>query len=614
MTEQQAIALLGDVVQTDKRHKHYYHTIKRAKEYKAFITGEGMEEYVRQVERREDDESYRQRLDITINITETICAEVIDPEFKLPRSNSIERTLIYTDNDKNKKDQFDDIVRKFWDNKFSVDRFMGKKWIELNNIDPNAFIVIDWKPNEDGSRIRPYPVEYLSENVINYRVVNGILEWVVVHRPEDGEDPEMFILYTKTNTVIFKRRDDVEWGYKTDITFYQTFPIQDFQGAVGAIKGKKSVFDIYVPRPHGLGFVPGFFVGFATDLVTRETYVSFIHKAIPILKKIVKANSEQDVSMAFHAFPQKVQYVKPCPECGGNVRRPDGNICHTCEGTGIDHSEVHKSGQDVLLIPRPKDKEDMMELSKMIHYVGSDVKLLDFLDRVIEKWAKRCKQAVYNSEVFSRPVVAETAYAKNVDLQNVYDALWPMAEAYATTYNFIIEAIGKITELDENLVHNLSFRKDFKMKSLTDLYQDLALIGTSQADEFVKRAIEDDIAEILYEDDPRELLRYRTMNHFFPFNGKTKDEIKMIVSSGNVPREIKVLWSNFSYIFDELELEYKGMSVDFYSMSREKQKVAIDKKVKELTDKTEVETDIILRDELSNVTTRGAGEDVGAEG
>ncbi len=594
MTEQQAVALLQDVVQNDKRHKHYFHTVNRAKEYKAFITGEGMEKYVKQVERREDEESYNQRLSITINITETICSEVIDPQYKLPRSNSIERTLLYADNDRTKYDQLSGIIRQFWDNKFSVDRYMGKSWIELNNIDPNAFVVIDWKSNEDGSRIRPYPVEYLSEQVINYRKVNGVLEWVVVHRPEDGEDPEMFILYTKDNTVIFKRRQDFEWTYDTDIHFYQAFPITDFQAQVAVVKSRTAYYDIFVPRPHRLGFVPGFFVGFSTDLSTRDTYVSTIHKAFPVLKKIVKANSEQDVSMAFHAFPQKVQYVKPCPECGGNVRRPDGNICGHCEGTGIDHSEVHKSGQDVLLIPRPKDKEDMMELSKMIHYVGSDVRLLEYLDTVIDKWTKRCKQAVYNSEVFSRPAVAETAYSKNVDLQNVYDALWPMAEAYSTTYNFIIDAISKITQLDDKLVHNLSFRKDFKMKSLTDLYQDLAVVGTSQADEFVKRAIEDDIAEILYEDDPHELKRYKAMNHFFPFNGKGKDEIKMIVTSNTTPKAIKVLWSNFSYIFDELELEQKQKGVNLYDMNRDKQKALIDKKVEDILSKVDEETDLMI--------------------
>lgn len=609
MTQEESIALLKEVVQGQRRHKHYYHTVKRADEYKAFITGKGMDKYVKKVSRRETDEAWKQRLDITIHISETICSELIDPEYKLPRSNSIERTFLYTDNNRDKHNELTSIMRKFWDNKYSVDRYMGRPWIELNNIDPNAFVVIDWKTNDDGSRIRPYPVEYMSSQVIDYREVNGVLKWIVLHRPEEGEDPEMYLLYTPSQTIIFRREYYEEWSYASDIEFFQEFPVKDFQaGKVAAIKMNTEYYDMYVPKPHNLGYIPGFFVGFATDLETRRTYVSAIHKAIPILKKITKANSEQDISMAFHAFPQKIQYVKPCPECGGNVRGPDGNICTKCQGSGIDHDEVHQSGQDVLLVPRPKDKEDMIELDKMIHYVGNDVKLLKFLDDVIEKWTKKCKQAVYNSEVFSRPAVSETAYSKNVDLQNVYDALWPMAEAYSTTYNFIVDTIADITDLKENLVHNLSFRKDFKMKSPSDLYQDLAVVGQASASEFVKRDIENDIAQIMYEDDPRELRKYYTQNHFFPFNGKTKEEIRLIIASPLIPKKIKVLWANFSYLFDEIELDQRDKNIDFYMLSRDKQKEILDAKVEALADKLEDDEPIMIPDDTEPVQRGEEGE------
>jgi len=131
------------------------------------------------------------------------------------------------------------------------------------------------------------------------------------------------------------------------------------------------------------------------------------------------------------------------------------------------------------------------------------------------------------------------------------------------------------------------------MKSLTDLYQDLSVIGQSGADEFVKKAVEDDIAQILYEDDPRELLKYQTMNHFFPFNGKGQDEIKMIVANPRLTtEEVRVLWANFSYIFDEIELDFKNQRVDFYQLPRDKQKEALDAKVSEIIEKNQQEIDL----------------------
>ncbi len=583
MKQQDAINLLKDIVLMGRQHKYYHKTVEVAKECRAFITGEGVEKYVPQFPRREDEKAYKQRLDITVNVTETVCGNVIDPQYKLPRSNSIEKRLFYLDRDNKKEDAMKDLIDRFWDGKYSLDSYMGKSWVELNNLDPNAFVVIDWKYNADGQRVRPYPVEYLSKHVINYNKQHGDLRWVCVHRPPDEVDPEMYILYTKDYTVMFRRVEDKDHTYK-DITYFQKFPIPNYEKRVAAVADSElAYFDVFVHKPHNLGKVPGFFVGFITDMATRNTYASAIHKAIPILKKIVKANSELDLILSLHTFPQKVQYVNPCPECNGNGRLVSGVICDVCDGTKIDRKDIHESSQDVMYVPRPKDKEDQMDLSKMVHYVEYSVDLFKAVDEFVDKNIRRCKEAVYNSEVFTRGNVPETAYQKNLDLQNVYDALWPMAEAYKYTYNFIVDVIARVAQLDKGLVHHLSFKKDFKMKSLTDLYEDLAKVGQSGADEFVKRGIEDDIAKKLYEDSPRSLLRYHTMNHFFPFSGKTKEEIQTIMTTPRlVKEEVKVLYAGFAYIFDELDMEYRKMKVDFYRIPREEQKAALDRKVKEI--------------------------------
>jgi hypothetical protein len=589
MNQQDAILIVKDIIQGGLRHRNYARTVEKATKYKRYITGEGIEKEMLRFSKREDDAAFTHRMEITSNITETVCANLIDPQYKLPRSNSIEKRFAYVSPDNTKYDTLSGILAKFWENSKSVDDYMSKAWIELNNIDPNAFVAIDWKANTNGERIKPYPVEYLSDQVYHFNKKNGDLTWVCVHREEDSPDPETYILYAKDFTVIFARKKDkYQWpDRKADIIYYKEFPIEDFgDEPVAVVKDKDDYFDVFLPKPHNLGHVPGFFVGFVTDLATRSSYLSFIHKAFPILKKIVKVNSEMDLTMALHAFPQKVQYVNPCPKCHGNRTTIEGKECAYCHGSGTDPESVHSSAQDVMEVPRPRDKEDLFDLSKLVYYVDQDVELPKFQEATLAKLTKWCKEAVYNSEVFSRGNVAETAYSKNVDLQNVYDALWPMAQAYAVTYNFIIDTIAKITDLDDGLIHNLSFRKDFKMKSLRDLYDDLEVIGRSGVtDEFVKVAVEDDIAQVLYEDDPRELLKYNTNKYFFPFNGKTKDEIKLCITNPRlVPEEVRVLWANFSYILDELEQEFKMKKVDFYRMPREKQREAINAKVKELVE------------------------------
>lgn len=587
MNYQDAINIVSDIIRNDLKHEFYKRTVDKANEYKTIITGEGVDKYMKKFPKRETDEEFHQRVDLTIGITKTVCGNLIDPQKKLTRSNSIEKTFLYTDNNNKNYESLKEILETFYQGRKSVDKYMSKSWIELNNIDPNALIVIDWKPNINGERIKPYPVEYSASKVYHFKKTNGELDWVCVHRDEKSFDPEMYILYTKNFTVLFKRKKLVEdQTFDADIKYYKNFDMDNFQGGVvAAMKAdsKDSFWEITIPTPHKLNAVPAVFVGFITDLYTRETYLSAIDKAMPILKKMIKADAELDYTMLLHAFPQKVQYTNPCKECNGKGTTITGVSCDACNGTGQDPKDIQQSALDIVKVPRPRDKEDMFPLSDLIHYVKQDVELLSFQDKYVDKLVRRCKEAVYNSEIFTKSSVAETATSKNIDLQNVYDALWDMAVAYADNQNYIVKLISKITDLNKNLVYRLSFRKDFKMKSLTDLYMDLKTVGDSNADEFVKKSIEDDIAQILYEGDERELLKYKTMNYFFPFNGKNKKEIELIITNPSIVNEqTRVLWANFAWIFDEVEMDFRNKKIDFYRLERDKQKQAIDKKIQDL--------------------------------
>lgn len=582
-----AILIVKDIIRNNLKHEFYDRTVKKAKEYKTIITGEGISEYMKKFPKRETQEEFEQRQSLTVNITSTVCGNLIDPQKKLTRSNSIEKTFLYTDKQQKKHTEFQGIINSFYQGRKSIDNYMAKNWIELNNLDPNSLIVVDWKANKNGERIKPYPVEYPAEKVYNYQKVNGELEWVCVHREDKTFEPEMYILYTRNFTVLFSRKKIIDTHVvDADIEFYTKFDKKNFQGGVVAAMKADSddtFWEITIPTPHNLGEVPAIFVGFVTDLFTRESFLSPIDKAMPILKKVIKADAELDYTMLIHAFPQKAQYTNPCPECKGNRTTRDGTTCETCGGSGEDQKDIQHSALDIIKVPRPRDKEDMFPLSDLIHYAKQPVDLLTFQDKYVDKLVRRCKEAVYNSEVFTKTSVAETATSKNIDLQNVYDALWDMAVAYADAQNYIVKLVSKITELDKNLVYKLSFRKDFKMKSLTDLYMDLKTVGDSNADEFVKKSIEDDIAQILYEGDSRMLNKYETMNYFFPFNGKNKKEIEVIVTNPNmINEETKILWANFAWIFDEIEIDFADKDIDFYMLERKKQKEAIDNKIQEI--------------------------------
>jgi hypothetical protein len=112
------------------------------------------------------------------------------------------------------------------------------------------------------------------------------------------------------------------------------------------------------------------------------------------------------------------------------------------------------------------------------------------------------------------------------------------------------------------------------MKGITEILTDIKLIHDGGADSFVKRECEKDLARIFYADKPDAYNKFLTMEEFFPFNGKTDAEIQYLLTVDFVPKEQKVLYANYGWIFDELSR--KDDKYFFYT-SEKKHKILMDK-------------------------------------
>ena len=70
-------------------HKWYNRTVDKARDYTMMVTGEGMNRALKQFVRREDEVSFKQRVDITQHITSSILKSISDVQKKVPRSNPL---------------------------------------------------------------------------------------------------------------------------------------------------------------------------------------------------------------------------------------------------------------------------------------------------------------------------------------------------------------------------------------------------------------------------------------------------------------------------------------------------------------------------------------------
>lgn len=606
MTTGEMIIRLAEIIRRDERHKDYKRVCDLSKLYTQLVTGEDMDELLHQFTPRESLEMFEQRKRLTQHITKTVSQNVMDIFYKVPRSNSVQRNIGYKDNDTARLKALNGLLLEFWGDQ-SLDDFMNMRWFELNFTDPNTFVVTEWKDFDNTrERATPYPFEVDCKSAIMFEFKNNNLQYLVSEQEKTTvrwdkkkrEDVtvkvENYTMYGETQTVKFTELEEVEamkviqannTGIMNGDFIFGNYFIEDAT--------KREVYLITVFAPHNLGYVPAKRVGFKRDLATNgRTFVSPLDKATPILMKMVKSNSELDLTMALHTFPQKIQYSARCKatDCREGMT-VDGAICTHCHGSGY---EIITSAQEAITIAMPKEKADMIDLSNIIRYEYPPVDLVTFQKEYIDNLTVYVKEAVFNTELFSKKEVSETATGKNISLQNVYDSLYPVAQAYSKVWYFLVTTVADIVELDEGLMAFYHFSKDFKLKSLSDLYMDLKMVGDARASEFVKMAIEGDIASIIYSEDERALLKYNVKQSFYPFSGKSPDEIKMVVTGTDITTFTKVFYANFGQVFDQVELEQaltrdssQDSCIDFYYMARDKQWELIQKKVEEIIKEVE---------------------------
>jgi len=600
MTEKELLERFFKVVSEGKRHKHYGHVVAKKEEYRKLITGKGLDSLLKRFVRRETERLFKQRVDLTVHIVTAVCKNLLDVFYKVPRSNAGRRLIATTDpNSKTQVKKLEEILRKF-DGADSFDDYMGIRWIDLNALDPNTFTVFEWEDHKDrGKKYEPYPFEVNSDDALDFKYIRGELEYliakdVVTYYPKNildfqHEDFNGQELYTPV-------RKDKKEGAKYTLYgkngSYQLIQVDsseaDFQetatpGSIitkaqkSYVKLGKRYFKFEAFPPHNLGLVPAFRVGACPDLSTNgETCVNPLHAAIPYLLKTVKVNSELDLVATVLAMPKEVRYGDKCVADGcyeGTIADTEKE-CDVCEGTGV--KPLSSSAQDAIVMIRPKSKEEAIPLDDIVKYISPSVDIIKWQEEYIEKLTQKARRVMFNSETFNRSQVQKTATGENLDFQNVYDTLYPFGQKFSKLWTRGVLIIAKITDLDKNLVHRYTFGKDMKMKSLDTLIQDLKTakdIGNTA----LVRHIQDDIALIIYAEDPIGLTKYRVKQIHAPFAGKTEKEILSLMNSRFVSTEDKVLHANYGKIFDQLEMSVKG----FYDKARDKQKKDIDGKVKE---------------------------------
>ena len=615
----EAIKLAQEMIATRCKNQYYERVCKLASEYKALMTGENAERLLKQFVRREDTEAFQQRLALTIFITPSIISALMKPFNKVSWNKKVKK---YFDLDTTRRNDTVSLMRDgFYGRRRSknkgLDYWLKVRYPSLSFQDPNAWVVNEWDaPATQADIIQPRPFEVPSCNAWDWLVENEETKWLWVHQDIS------FNKLVKTKGVdkrqrikqgIYETNAGDKWTlYDADYTLVYTEVDPEYLRSIGYSNSDndeiwtdeitKKTFSVKTFQPK-LGFPPCFRVGYKGDPETDgTTFVNGWHEAMPYLMKTVKTVSEMDLTMALHVFPQKMQYVQKCPGVseGEKKRRcnsgkdDEGHICSACKGAGY---KVHTSAQDALFFPFP-DKgsvnNEVLDLEKLLVYKHPPTEILEFQFKYIADMKTSCHYAVFNKTELTKTTSAGggtapvTATETNVNSQGVNDALHPYTEKVSDIWIEEIYTFGILAGMPVSYDPDIScvFPANPNMKSLDELLADLKNANESGAPPFLKDAINNDIANIVYEGDEVGESMYMTKHQFFPFNGQTADEIAVNVASSYVSKFSKVLYSNFEAIFSDIDAD----NVGFWFMPLEEQWPIVEEMVNQYIAEIEKDT------------------------
>ena len=547
---------------SNKKHADYQRTVDLAKEYKAHVSGVGIDDYLKRFAKREDEEMFEQRKRLTNSISQSVASSLQKPFYKVARNKNVKKKFTLK-GDKNREEIVQKMISGFYGtnelNTKGLDFWLKNRFIELTFTDPNAFVVIEWEAKPENVPLEPYPYEVNSIDAYDYIFKHGVLNELFTRQSE---------------TIIYLNKDGAEKEKVVDaFTLYEigsSLKVVEYCPKYFEAKGividetrqvtfvENEIHFIATYNETNLDFIPAFRVGYIRDTATDgRTFVNPFESAMPYFRKALKAVSELDLSITLHTFPQKLQYVTKCKgkgtkKCNNGMVSGTQTVCSECKGSGL---QIHTSGQAAIYFPLPDTPDEMFDLDKILVYKQPPIDLIKFQDEYVRNLKKDAHLSVYNSNMFlaEDPQFAKTATEVNTNTQGIFDTLFPYTEKFSEVWKTAVKVFVRLSGFltDFELIH--IFPTDLEIKTVAVLMAELKLANESEAPSYFRDAILEEIANQVYEGDELGREKHFTRHKFFPFSGKTETEIQFLMASPYVSNFTKVLYANFEAIFTDIE-------------------------------------------------------------
>lgn len=583
------VGILRNLITTGEKWEGHKRTVEVADFWNKIISGKDHGSIVLSMKPDERGELKKQRVRLYNSRTKSVANKIINQIKEVYRSDNIFNEIYFTE----KKDDNTEKVKKiqesllgFSGNK-SVRQWLRDRYLRLNIVDPNSYVVVNFTQGKDKTSC--YPIEVRSKAVLDRQYLNGTLQYLAFYETTSAK-------VTKNDTVkTVKAYKYWIFGPEYAILYHKCpegaegigVPTQISEGVDTGNNDMDTKYSWYYSEYKiDAQQVPAFCVGYIPDPENDDkTYQSILYPSEELFKELIWKKSIYDVHMILHGIAQKFAFVPACDyndkELGLACREgklTNGQLCSQCSGTG--QMPFHTSEQDIITLTLPKGGTDLMDLSKMIYYQPIPVEIITMTRDEIKDLEKAIPLTIFNTSIIDRGDLAkaETATKTRTDTNSTHNVLSDFGAADASVYkSFVLQCAIYSNSWRPDLVIDYSYPNDLNLESVGDLFAQSQDSIASGAPAIVRSKINSKIISKLCIDDKSAIRNYETREYWRPFNDA------MTVTMVPEFDKSRILHIYFDQIFRELETlvinNAEGVEVPFSSLPRDKQKTAIDTQI-----------------------------------
>lgn len=396
----------------------------------------------------------------------------------------------------------------------------------------NSVLIIDLPQEQTGEFPEPYFYFLGIENMIDYQLTTGKLEWIIFKQP--GNKIACF-----------------------DDTFYRVIQLNEHNQITGEI----------AEMPHGLGYCPARFF-WSTELTQR----------CPDLKKspLSPQLANLDWLLFFAISKRHLDLYAPYPIY--SAYEADCDFANNETGDYCDGGYLRDQNQQYKVLRDGTVEQCPVCANKRLAGVGSFIEVpvptgndpdlrnpvqittidKDSLDYNVEEVA-RLKSEIFTSvvgtggDVQEKQSINELQVAANFENKSaVLNSLKGNLEA---ARKFVDDTCCRLRYGENFLGSSISMGTEFYIYSVDDLYKQYKQAKENGSSDAVLTAIQDQIIETEYRNDEQEMQRMLILKHLEPYRHFTLDELLRLNDKQLLNQELLRIKINFSTFVEKFERE-----------------------------------------------------------